>query len=433
MTAATTPNPGIPGLEGYDDTNHQVVKLRAKNITTDSSVTPNVVVGDLGVDVEITATAVVASNGATGAAVPADADYIGFNNGGNLQGVSSANPLPVAAQHASAVDATNSSTTLLTANSVFTGTSQSSLPYSALSLEVFADQASAANGLNVEQSTDGTNWDIQDKFTISASTAFQTSINLIGSKYRVIYTNGGTNQGAFRLQTVTQTQDVVLPRTLTVLGNLKSSLQEINGQTPTLDNTTILATSMRGKGAGTAGDTALLLDLLGQMTVEQFVQYQIMQGHGFSATTTYLTTNATNAFICQQLAVNNIAKKVLIFDIACQVGNVAPDCRIYTASVATADSNLTTALTAYNMQPKSATTSSATTIAASPASTTQTSGFTGSVSSTFSLPANQTIHILQQSAFFYFANGDTASVEVAMKIPTSGNSGGMTFYWVEWT
>lgn len=34
--------------------------------------------------------------GPTGSAVPADADYVGFNSGGNLVGVSSSNPLPVA-------------------------------------------------------------------------------------------------------------------------------------------------------------------------------------------------------------------------------------------------------------------------------------------------------------------------------------------------
>jgi hypothetical protein len=36
-----------------------------------------------------------AAAGTTGAAVPASADYIGYNSGGNLVGVSSANPLPV--------------------------------------------------------------------------------------------------------------------------------------------------------------------------------------------------------------------------------------------------------------------------------------------------------------------------------------------------
>jgi hypothetical protein len=36
-----------------------------------------------------------AAAGTTGAAVPASADYIGYNSGGNLVGVSAANPLPV--------------------------------------------------------------------------------------------------------------------------------------------------------------------------------------------------------------------------------------------------------------------------------------------------------------------------------------------------
>ena len=36
-----------------------------------------------------------AAAGATGAAVPASADYIGINVGGNLQGVSATNPMPV--------------------------------------------------------------------------------------------------------------------------------------------------------------------------------------------------------------------------------------------------------------------------------------------------------------------------------------------------
>lgn len=148
----------------------------------------------------------------------------------SVQGVSNGTVVPISGTvntlHGSSVDSANSSTTVLTANSAFTGTSQSSLNYSAISLEVYSDQASAAGGLSVQQSTDGTNWDIKDTFTISAATAFQTTVNLIGQNYRVLYTNGSTNQATFRLQTVRQTQDVVLPRTLTALGNLKMSVQE---------------------------------------------------------------------------------------------------------------------------------------------------------------------------------------------------------------
>src|SRR5579863_6331490 len=53
MSSATNPNPNISGLEGYDDSGHQIVKIRAKNVTQDTSVSPPITVGDLGVDVEV--------------------------------------------------------------------------------------------------------------------------------------------------------------------------------------------------------------------------------------------------------------------------------------------------------------------------------------------------------------------------------------------
>lgn len=159
-----------------------------------------------------------------------------------------ASPIPVAAQHASVVDATNSSTTLLGSGGVFTGTWQSSLSYSALSIEVFSDKASAASGLQIQQSQDGTNADTVDSFTVSASTNFQTTVNLTGSKYRVVYTNTNSAQGTFRLQTVAQTQDVVLPRTLTALGNLKVALQE------SVATVALFTASQSGVSSGNSGD-----------------------------------------------------------------------------------------------------------------------------------------------------------------------------------
>src|SRR6266568_1628260 len=153
----------------------------------------------------------------------------------SLGSKTSANSIPVVVasdqaaisiQHGNSVDTNNSSTATLTANSVFTGTSTSSLNYSTLSVEVFADQVSATNGLSLQQSQNGTNWDTTDTFTVSASTAFTTVVNLIGQFYRIVYTNGTTNQGTFRLQTIKMVADAVLPRTLTPLGNLKSAVQE---------------------------------------------------------------------------------------------------------------------------------------------------------------------------------------------------------------
>src|SRR5579872_3501948 len=103
---------------------------------------------------------------------------------------------------ASVVSTVNSTTTPLTANATFTGTSESALAYGSISVEAFADQASASNGLIVEQSQDGTNWDTQASYTVAASTAFQQTINLTGQSFRVLYTNGTGNQGTFRLQVI---------------------------------------------------------------------------------------------------------------------------------------------------------------------------------------------------------------------------------------
>lgn len=63
MSAATNPNGNMQGIDLYDDTNHQTVKARAKNVSTDSSVTPNVVSGDLGIDVEVVVNAATSSTG----------------------------------------------------------------------------------------------------------------------------------------------------------------------------------------------------------------------------------------------------------------------------------------------------------------------------------------------------------------------------------
>lgn len=145
----------------------------------------------------------------------------------NSQNVSIANVPTVNFQHGNTVDSTNSSTSLLGANAVFTGAGQSSLFYSAISVEVFADQASAANGLSIQQSQDNINWDTKDTFSISAATAFTTMVNLVGQYYRVVYTNGAVAQGTFRLQVIKQAAEVVEPRTLTSLGNQRTAIQEI--------------------------------------------------------------------------------------------------------------------------------------------------------------------------------------------------------------
>lgn len=102
----------------------------------------------------------------------------------------------------SVVDANNSSTATLLSGATFTGTATDTLNYSHVTIAVFADQVSGTDGLSVEWSEDATNWDNCDVFTIAASTGKVFSFGPPARYVRVLYTNGGTGQGAFRLQTI---------------------------------------------------------------------------------------------------------------------------------------------------------------------------------------------------------------------------------------
>ncbi len=106
------------------------------------------------------------------------------------------------------VSITNSSTATLGSSATFTGTSESSLSYESITVSVMAIGASAPPGtLIVEQSSDGSNWDIQNSYSVAGGTAsptgeFDIITPLVASNFRIVYTNGSTAQTAFRLQTV---------------------------------------------------------------------------------------------------------------------------------------------------------------------------------------------------------------------------------------
>ena len=104
------------------------------------------------------------------------------------------------------VDPNNSTTTTLSANATYTGTSTSVLPYSSISVILYSNVASATQGLAIEFSMDGTNWDDSSTFSFTPGTGVnqgQTFKSPARSQYyRIQYTNGATNQTTFRLQTV---------------------------------------------------------------------------------------------------------------------------------------------------------------------------------------------------------------------------------------
>lgn len=105
------------------------------------------------------------------------------------------------------LDTGNSTSTPLGIGAVFTGAAYDITNCGIVFVNVYTDQASATDGLSIQQSSDGTNWDHSDEYTIPAGGTKNYSINPHSRYFRVVYTNGAVAQTAFRLQTILKTQN----------------------------------------------------------------------------------------------------------------------------------------------------------------------------------------------------------------------------------
>jgi hypothetical protein len=65
--------------------------------------------------------------------------------------------------------------------------------------QVLTNQASVANGLSIEQSPDGYNWNFTTQYNIIANTVLAFNIVKVGKYFRIKYTNGAITQTAFNL------------------------------------------------------------------------------------------------------------------------------------------------------------------------------------------------------------------------------------------
>lgn len=100
------------------------------------------------------------------------------------------------------VSTDNSTSSNLTANSVFTGTWEECLGFGTITLLVKASHASATNGVKIEWSADGLTAHANDTFTHGATAGDIWSFGVVSQYFRVVYTNGSTNQTSFVLQTI---------------------------------------------------------------------------------------------------------------------------------------------------------------------------------------------------------------------------------------
>lgn len=92
------------------------------------------------------------------------------------------------------IDANNSTTNLLGANGVFTGTATDISGYAGIGLFVTADQDSGTKGLKIQYSPDGAHWHDGEEYTYTANTEKFYTPPCWLRYYRVSYSNAATPQ-----------------------------------------------------------------------------------------------------------------------------------------------------------------------------------------------------------------------------------------------
>jgi hypothetical protein len=110
------------------------------------------------------------------------------------------------------ISTNNSSTANLGAGATFTGVADDVRDIDVIHVVFFATQNAT---LFLDQSTNGTNWDLVDTFSYAANAGFSTSVAAVGQFYRVRVTNtGGSATTSFRLQSQYSSGVATTPRSL---------------------------------------------------------------------------------------------------------------------------------------------------------------------------------------------------------------------------
>lgn len=90
----------------------------------------------------------------------------------------------------------DSTTTTLLASESYEGASFTSGGYAWIVGSLYADQDGT---LKIQQSNDGTSWDVEDSISYTAEEKTGFSYEVVGNTARVVYVNGATDQTVFRL------------------------------------------------------------------------------------------------------------------------------------------------------------------------------------------------------------------------------------------
>lgn len=136
----------------------------------------------------------------------------------------------------------NSTVTPLLADGVFTGTAEGNLSNAIIIINAFSDVASATNGLSFQIKLYGSDtWRVADVFTLPANTLKTWSFQTGGNEFRIVYTNGSSNQTVFELETQIKH------------ANSKPSSHRIQDNISTEDDAELVTSVIKAEREGTPG------------------------------------------------------------------------------------------------------------------------------------------------------------------------------------
>ena len=108
------------------------------------------------------------------------------------------------------ISTNNSSTATLGISGNYTGTGDDCSEYTTVTVIIDSSHDSATDGMTFEWSTDNTNWDYVNTFTYTAANGARVfQLPVVAQYFRVNYTNGGTGQTHFRVQTILHAQNTL--------------------------------------------------------------------------------------------------------------------------------------------------------------------------------------------------------------------------------
>jgi hypothetical protein len=173
----------------------------------------------------------------------------------------------------------NSTADTLDADVLFTGTGEDVSDYKSIGINVIASHASATDGMTFQFSSDGTNWDKVHSFTLAAATPKFFNIPVEAQWFRIVYTNGGTDQTYFRLQSIYHA-------TMTKESTLRLS-EDIDAETAAQLGRTVLAGKANGFYRNISLDNAT-----GALPTMFYGHHELHEGNYFSYTSALDLTNA---------------------------------------------------------------------------------------------------------------------------------------------